>query len=419
MGTTSSQSLVCHDCDWVMERPTLADHETAHCPRCGARVQTPRTPDSESLMAWSLASLLMLGVGLHFEFLSFETRGVGQTITLFDTATALLEGQYVFLAGLIGLTTVILPALYLLSVFYVSLSRKLGRVLPDAEVMSRLLGWIRPWMMSDVFLVGVLIGLIKIVSLAHIETGPSFWAFGVYLLMFLKVTTDFEPSTFWEQFGGGQRLSRSLDPGRPAHEQGVMGCAHCDRPFEPNRMNVCPRCGRWHPLSLVDRWQLTLSLLVAAAILYVPAQVYPIMEMDRLTGIDPSTIAGGVMELYRTGSWPIALIIFVASVIVPLAKIVALGWLCLRHWLEWSGETRHHVWLYRVTDRIGRWSMIDIYVVALLVALVQAGGFITVHPGPAAISFALVVIVTMLAAITFDPRWIWHPSRAGSSTPPS
>ncbi len=411
---TASQSLVCRECDWVMERPFLEEHETAHCPRCGARVHTPHSTDSESLMAWSLGALLMLGLGLHFSFISFEARGVRRTITLFDTATVLLDYRHAFLAGLIGLTTVILPALYLVSVFYVSLSRELGIPLPDVDRMSRLMGWIRPWMMSDVFLVGVLIGLIKIVSLARIEVGPSFWAFGAYLLMFLKVTIDFEPTVFWEQFGG-EPASPSLDSGRPAHEQQTVGCAHCGRPFDANPLNVCPRCGRWHPLGLVDRWQLTLALLVTAAILYVPAQVYPIMEMERLTSRDPSTIAGGVMELYRTGSWPIALIIFLASVVVPLAKIMTLGWLCVRLRLGNTGDPRYHMWLYRVTERIGRWSMIDIYVVALLVALVQVGGYLTVYPGPAAISFALVVVVTMLAAITFDPRWIWHPERIKAS----
>ncbi len=403
---------VCHACDWVMRLPDLEEGESAACPRCGVTVRSAGTLDPQSGMAWSLATLLVLGLSLHFRFLTFETGGVGQTIILWDTATALLDQQYAFLAGLVALTTVVFPAVYLFCVFYLNLSIELDVPLPDADRFSHVMGLIRPWMMSDVFLVGVLVGLIKIVSLATIRVGPSFFAFCAYMLMFLKVVADFEPSRYWEHFEGDLPETRSLEPGRPAHVQDVVGCVHCGFPFDPGTHNTCPRCGRWHPLSLVNRWQLTLALLVTAAVLYVPAHVLPIMETRTLTGREPSTIVGGVLELYRTGSWPIALVIFTASVVVPLAKILALGWLCYRSRFGTRTDPDPHLWLYRVTDWIGRWSMIDVFVVALLVALVQAGGYIRVYPGPAAISFALVVLVTMLAALTFHARWIWH--RPGS-----
>lgn len=399
---------VCHACDWVMRLPDLREGESACCPRCGTTVRTGGTHDPQVGMAWSLSALLMLGLSLHFRFLTFETRGVSQSITLFETATALFREQYAFLAGLVALTTVILPAVFLLCVFYLNLSLELDVPLPDAHRLSHVMGLIEPWMMSDVFLVGVLVGLIKIASMATIQVGPSFFAFGAYMVLFLVVVMDFEPSRYWEHFEGDVGAVRDLEPGRPAHVQDVTGCVHCGLAFPSGTLNTCPRCGHWHPLSLVDRWQLTLALLVTAAVLYVPAHTLPIMHTETLAGTEASTIVEGVLELYRTGSWPIALIIFVASVVVPLAKILALGWLCYRSRFGTTAEPDRQVWLYRVTEWIGRWSMIDVFVVALLVALVQAGGFITVHPGPAAISFALVVLVTMLAALTFHARWIWH-----------
>jgi len=413
MGSPSDVE-VCHECDWVMRLPEFEAGEQARCPRCGSPVRSGAKNAPQATMAWGVATLLMLGIGLHFPFLRLRTRGVDHTITLFDTAVSLLDEQYAFLAGLVALTTVVLPALYLLGVLYLELSRAIEVSLPDADRLSHLMGLIRPWMMSDVFLVGVLIGLIKIVSLASISLGPSFFAFGVYMLMFLKVVSDFDPARFWEEMKGDSAAPAGLRPGRPARDQDVTGCVHCGLPFEGGAFRACPRCGRWHLLSRVDRWQLTLALLVTAALLYVPAHVYPIMRTESFTGSDPSTIAGGVLELYRAGSWPIALVIFVASVVVPLVKIAALGWLCLRSRLGTVGDEAAHMWLYRITDLIGRWSMIDVFVVALLVALVQAGGYLTVHPGPAAVAFALVVLVTMLAALTFNARWIWHrPGRRG------
>lgn len=121
----------------------------------------------------------------------------------------------------------------------------------------------------------------------------------------------------------------------------------------------------------------------------------------------PSTIVGGIVELIEMGSLPVALVILVASVIVPIGKLLALAWLCLMapraHALKAPVRTR----LYRITEFIGRWSMVDIFVVAILVALIRAGNLMAVEPGPAAVAFGSVVVLTMLAAMTFDPRLIW------------
>ena len=120
-----------------------------------------------------------------------------------------------------------------------------------------------------------------------------------------------------------------------------------------------------------------------------------------------STIMAGVIDLIEHGSWPIALVIFIASILVPIAKLIVLSWLCLTvnnaHQLSQLARLK----LYRITEFIGRWSMVDVFVVAILVALIHAGDLISVTPGPAALAFASVVVLTMLAAITFDSRLIW------------
>ncbi len=141
--------------------------------------------------------------------------------------------------------------------------------------------------------------------------------------------------------------------------------------------------------------------------MYIPANVYPIMTTTSLGQSSPSTIVGGVVELIQMGSWPVAVIIFIASVIVPVGKLVALAWLCLvvRRSSELNAATRTR--LYRLTEFIGRWSMIDVFVVAILVALIRAGSLMSIEPGPAALAFGAVVVITMVAAMTFDPRLLW------------
>jgi paraquat-inducible protein A len=165
------------------------------------------------------------------------------------------------------------------------------------------------------------------------------------------------------------------------------------------------------PHSLQRTW----ALLATAALLYVPANFYPIMTTTSLGQSTPSTIIGGVVELIQMGSWPIAMVIFVASVIVPVGKLGALAWLCLvvKRSDELNAGTRTR--LYRLTEFIGRWSMVDVFVVAILVALIRAGSLMSITPGPAALAFATVVILTMLAAMTFDPRLIWDTPSAGKA----
>jgi paraquat-inducible protein A len=153
--------------------------------------------------------------------------------------------------------------------------------------------------------------------------------------------------------------------------------------------------------------QRTLALGIASAILYVPANVLPIMITNELGRIQENTIIGGVSYLWELGSYPVALVILVASVLIPIGKLASLGVLC---WAVTHGRPRsprERMALYRLTELVGKWSMVDVFVVAVLVALIQIGGVMAVRPGGAALAFAGVVIGTMLAANNFDPRLIW------------
>jgi paraquat-inducible protein A len=157
----------------------------------------------------------------------------------------------------------------------------------------------------------------------------------------------------------------------------------------------------------VNSINITWALLITAIIAYLPANLYPVMTVTSLGASQSDTIMSGVMYLLLHGDWPLALIVFVASVLVPLLKIIALIYLLLsvkRHSrLRKAQRTR----LYRVVELVGRWSMVDIFVVALLAALVQVGNLATIEPGVGAIAFTAVVILTMFAAMHFDPRLIW------------
>ena len=169
----------------------------------------------------------------------------------------------------------------------------------------------------------------------------------------------------------------------------------------------CPRCGAAlhfrRPHSVSRSW----AFLVAAMILYIPANVLPMMKTSSLFGTQSDTIMSGVVYFWTSGSWYLALIIFIASVVVPMLKMIALAILLVsvQRRSRWQQEQRAR--LYRLVEFVGRWSMLDIYVVAVIVALVQLKALASIQPGPGAAAFGAVVVLTMFAAMAFDPRLIW------------
>jgi paraquat-inducible protein A len=156
-----------------------------------------------------------------------------------------------------------------------------------------------------------------------------------------------------------------------------------------------------------DSVRRTWALLITAAVLYLPANLLPVMRTTVLGATHADTILGGIIYFLRTGSWPLALLIFFASVVVPLAKLGILSFLLISLHRHSRRQPRLRTQLYRLTEHIGRWSMVDLFVVTLMVAMVQRESLASVEPGPGAIAFALVVAATMLASHSFDPRLIW------------
>lgn len=200
---------------------------------------------------------------------------------------------------------------------------------------------------------------------------------------------------------------RDIDaPILTAQAAGLIGCQTCGR-VAPRHMHRCGRCGA--RLKPVDRRELQAvwAWLLAGMILYVPANLYPMLRTSTLLHMQENTIIGGVVDLWRHGSFGIAVIVFIASIMIPIGKFLAIGYLalCVKHGRQLGRQGRLR--LYVIVEFIGRWSMIDVFVVAILSALVQLGFVASVQPGPAAMAFALSVAFTMLSAQSFDPRAIW------------
>ena len=206
--------------------------------------------------------------------------------------------------------------------------------------------------------------------------------------------------------------------GMSAGGLGFCSCHACglvSRPRSPFGTARCPRCdARIHirkPNSVRRCW----ALLIAAYILYLPANLMTIMETGSLTDYRKDTIMSGVVHLWKSGSWTVAAIVFIASIVVPLFKLIALTLLLVSVQRRSTWWPMQRTRLYRMVALVGRWSMLDIYVVTILAALVQISSLATVKAGSGAMAFGSVVVLTMFAAMVFDPRLIWDPLRKESN----
>jgi paraquat-inducible protein A len=201
-----------------------------------------------------------------------------------------------------------------------------------------------------------------------------------------------------------------------AAEQGLVACQACgllSRLKDRNTALSCPRCGVELRSRRPDSMARTLALLSAAAICYVPANVLPVLVTTTIGGSEGDTILSGVARLYQSGSWILALIVLIASVMIPLGKIAVLAYLLVLAGLGGAGDRRKCMRLFRMVKLIGRWSMLVVFVDAFVVALVQLGPLMSVRPGPGVPFFAATAVMTMFAATAFDPRLLWDKQRAG------
>lgn len=411
----ASHEVICHECDLLVQVPRLEEGEQALCPRCGNSLMLlPKAPLQRPLV-YALTSLIMLLCANVLPFLAINAKGMANSMNLYQAASVLFSEDYRLLSIAIYLCMQLLPACCLLLVSYLYYGFLRGRVVPGATTVTRWLFRLLPWTMAEVFMVAVLVSLIKIASLADIFIGAGFWCFCLFSVMYIKSMVHLDRAWIWSRIAGPMPSLGLLLQGKEGLSQGVTLCHGCHGIIDI-QSERCPRCQhKVHPRT-PHSIEYCFALLITACILYLPANLLPIMVTESLGQTHYSTILGGVVLLWNMGSYPIALVIFIASVLVPITKILALFWLCYTVYRQDGHHRRGRTRLYRLTEFIGRWSMVDVFVVAVLAALIRMGKLMSIYPGTAAVAFAGVVVVTMIAAMLFDPRLIWDAAQPHKDT---
>jgi paraquat-inducible protein A len=353
--------------------------------------------------------------------------------TLFGAVRSLWSGDMRVVAAMVFCSSILFPLIELLALLYLLVPLCTGKRPTRFNAVLRVVQLVRPWGMVEVFMLGVLVTIVKMLSMADIIPGPGLFALAALTVM-LGVVALFDPSGLWtirgqirssrkagvRWFMARPRPGRSPRPVRTctpaassaitAQRAGLVSCHACGLVQTRMALQAHQRCARCQhtlherrPESLTR----TVSLLLAAALAYLPANLLPIMHASTLGRPEDDTILGGVAYLWTSGDWPLAVVVFVASVLVPMLKLVALTMLAVTARRRSIWRVRERAGLHRVIERVGRWSMLDVFVVALTVTLVHFGSFAVITAGPAALAFAAVVVLTMLASHQFDPRLIW------------
>jgi len=398
----------CPECGLLQYNPVLPPGGSSECVRCACVLHRDRPDSLNRTLALTIAGLTLFVIANGFPFLSFSMQGQVTQTTLFTGILNLYDQGQWQIAAVVAFTSIVAPGLQLTMLLVVLIGLRAPRLPSWLPSLFRYVRTLTPWGMMDVFMLGILVSVVKLSEMATIVPGASLFAFGVLIFVLAAAQAALDPDLVWSRVPRRGTLVRPLAPGE-AH----LGCPVCElvvpvrSPPGEGLPLQCPRCAavlrHRKPASLERTW----ALLLAAVICYLPANLLPIMTVTSLGRSQSDTILSGVVFLLTHGMWPLAAIVFVASVFVPLLKLLILTFLAISVQLRSGWRPRERTRLYRVTETIGRWSMVDVFVVSILVALVRLGNLASVEAEAGAIFFCAVVILTMLAAMSFDPRLIW------------
>jgi len=404
--TLSSDELVaCPDCGLAQRLARPQRQEIAVCARCGAVLDASGSPDLRVPLALAITGLFLAAIANLAPLLTVRLAGIVQPSLLITGPLALGADGLGPLGVLVAALSILIPLIWLASIVNVLLSLALGRPAAPLASSFKLAERLRPLAMVDVYLLGGFVAFTLLRELATVDIGPGGWALAALALVMIAVDTTMDRRRIWDMIGP------SRTPNEPIAESRWAMCSVCgllvDAPSDGAAPPRCPRCGNpvhaRKPHSIARSW----ALVIAGFMLYVPANLLPVLTIIRFGRHRPSTILGGVRELIISDMWPLALVVLLASVVVPLLKLGGLSWLLVATQRRSDGYLVRRTQLYRVIDAIGRWANIDIFAISTLVALVRFGSITSIEPELGAAIFASVVAVTMLAAATFDPRLMW------------
>jgi paraquat-inducible protein A len=393
--------IACPDCGTFEELPSLPQRGTAVCVRCEGDLEKRSGRSVVAALACSTATFLLLFPSNVLPLVRVQIFGLRAENITAAGIHILFDHGWVFLAAVSAVMVILLPFLRfgLLSIVLASL--RLGRRPSWIAFAFRWAVWLDPWAMLDVYLLASCVGFFRLTHVSHLHIsiawGGRCFIAAALLTMLSRATLD--KRTIWKAIGG----EYEPEPGVEA-----LGCTTCDilQPVSREGQS-CSRCGAKLRMRKPEASPRTIALLIAAFILFFLANIYPMNVSHQLGHRHTYTIFTGVRELFTHGLWPLGVVIFCTSIVIPIGKILAIGWCVVsarRH------SNRHLVAktkLFRSVAELGRWSNTDPFAIVFFVPLVNFGVLASQDADWGATAFVLMTLLTMFASVTFDPRLMW------------
>lgn len=400
-------TIACPDCGTLQDIPRLSRRSAAFCRRCDGDLEKTNGRSITAALACSLGVFLLLFPSNVLPLIQIKLFGMQTENRIVAGIGALWGHDWILISTLSAAFVVLLPFLRFGLLTAVLTALRLGRRPWWLGRAFRWAVWLDIWAMPDVFLLASFVGYYRMTYIgeAHvtIQTGGKCFIAAALLTMLSRATLD--RRTVWRAIAADPEIAPGTE---------TVACTSCDLVLPASEEGLhCRRCHARLRARKPDALPRTLALLVAALILFFPANIYPMNVTTHLGTHTSHTIFSGVRALFQSGLWPLGIIIFCTSIFIPAGKILALGWCVLSVWRRSDRHLVAKTKTFRVIAELGRWSKTDPFTVVFFVPLMNFGAFATSDAGWGATAFMVMTFLTMLASSTFDPRLMWDAASAG------
>ncbi|WP_173634332.1 membrane integrity lipid transport subunit YebS [Paramixta manurensis] len=393
----------CPQCDTLFSLPNVKSHQSAWCPRCNAKILNGRDWSMTRLAAMAVTMLLLLPFALSEPLVDIRLLGTRISATLLEGVLQMAQQGNALTAAMVAFCTIGAPVTLIVAIIYLFFGERLGMNLRPVLLM---LDRLKEWVMLDIYLVGVAVASIKVKDYADINVGYGLVAFIALTLLSLLTLIHLNIEQLWQRF--------YPQPEHYVDHQKLQVCLNCHHSGLPDDRGRCPRCHT--PLTFRRRHSLqkTWAALIASVVLLIPANLLPISIIYLNGSRQEDTIFSGILSL-ASGNIPVAAVVFIASILVPFTKVLVLITLLFSIHFNCEQGLKTRIRLLRVVTWVGRWSMLDLFVISLTMSLVNRDQLLAFTMGPAAFYFGAAVILTILSVEWLDSRLIWDAHATGNA----
>jgi paraquat-inducible protein A len=364
--------VVCPFCGLVQIGADLREGERARCARCRSTIRFRKPSSIDRTLALSICGLLLFVPAMASPILTFTAVGRWNDNRLMTGVLGLFENEAYLVAALVLGASILAPLARFCCAVAVLLPIRLGLPRFSRPELHRVLDGLDRWAMLDIYLLAIVVAYAKLSNFGSSTLNAGWYPLLGLIVISILVSISYDPEAV------SQATSPAAEPSSKPVSRGSL--------------------------------RVTESLLLTAAILFVPSYTLPVLRLVEYGKIHEDTVYGAVCELTSGGQYALGLMMFCASILIPTIKLLTMTFLVASVRLGWTFLKSDRLMLYRIVETIGRWSFVDLFVVSILVALAELGVFATAVPGPGVVFFASVVVLTILAAMSFDPRLIWNPA---------